>query len=381
VSLANAQLAALHETAGSLDPLLAYLRTIDYSLGAIAALVGEKDPTNFVRNAGFSALSYDPVLKASPTHLACLARLFLFGGSVSESAYAVIPRDMQDLLDRFGLVRRSDGTITSEVTIGELESQYFVSDKLFDLAADGLKLNTASDAVWPLSEWSLALHEQLDFEDSWTSLLDVGGGSGCLAILAGDRYAQRVAIDLNPRATAFSQLNAQLARASSLRCETADCLTFADRAIEKFDHVVFAAPGGPSGPTTGESAMVAHGGAFGHELVIKFLSAQIDNLLAPGGCCHIWGVFAVEERLGSIRRLVEEALPGDRFDVSIEPVRSGGLYLSREHIQSRKVPRGSHYAQGDGVSSVLEWLNERGVIEVASAVVAIRHREEGLLGF
>lgn len=378
MSLSNAQLAALVEGAGSLEPLLGYLRESTYSLGAIAALVGEKDPTNFVRNAGFSALSYEPVLKASPTPLACLARLFLFGSSVTESAYAVIPRGLQDFLDRLGLVRRGeDGTIASEVTIGEFESQYFVSDKLFDLAPDGLKLYTASDAVWPMSEWSLALHEQLDFEDSWTSLVDVGGGSGCLAILAGDRYAQRVAIDLNPRATAFSTLNARLARASSLRCETADCLTFKDPEIEKFDHVVFAAPGGPTGPTTGESTMVAHGGALGHELVVKFLSAQIDNLLAPGGCCHLWGVFAVEEHVGSIRRLIEDALPGDRFDVSIEPVRSGGLYLSREHIQSKKVPRGSHYAQGDGVSSVLEWLHQRAVIEVASAVVAIRHREEG----
>jgi hypothetical protein len=378
VSLSNARLGELVDDAGTLDALREYLTSTRYSLAAIAALVGEKDPTNFIRNAGFCALSYEPVLKTMETPLACLARLFLFGARVPESAYAVLPGDVRNLLEGHGLVERGDdGTVTGAVTIGEFESQYFVSDKLFDLTTDGVGVNKASDAVWPMSEWSLALHEQLDFEDSWTSLLDVGGGSGCLAILAGDRYANRVAIDLNARATAFSQLNARLAGAASLRCETADCLTFADPAIGKFDHVVFAAPGGPSGPTTGENAIVAHGGALGHELVIKFVSAQIDNLLAPGGCCHIWGVFAVEEQVGSIRRLIEDALPGDRFDVSVEPVRSGGLYLSREHIQSKKLPRGSHYAHGDGVSSVLEWLHDRRVIEVASAVVAIRHREEG----
>jgi SAM-dependent methyltransferase len=359
----------------TLSPLLAFLRSSQYSLAQISRLVGEKDPSNFIKNAAQCAFMYGNDLEHSTSSpLACLVLLFLLGRRVSTSVYEVLPPQIRDLLQDRELVKVCEtGGVTGDVTIGEYRSSYFLSDRLFESDESGIEVHATNDAVWPMSEWSLNLYERFEEDLRRKTLLDVGCGSGCLSILAHRNYRNTIGIDLNSRAVAFSRLNAALAGAPTemLQYQAADCFGFPSDPARKFDHVVFAAPGGPSGDVGG-TAMVSHGGRLGHELLLRFLAERVEDLLTPIGVCQVWGVFAVEARYGTIHAILEHSLPPGRFVVSIDVIRSGGLYVSPEHIRTRKLPFGCHYVPGYQGAEFLESLREREIVEVASAVVTLR---------
>ncbi|CAN5373814.1 hypothetical protein BH11MYX1_BH11MYX1_02220 [soil metagenome] len=361
------QLDAITREPRVLRPIIDYLRTIAYTLPAIAGLVDEPDPANFLVNAGRCAFLYDDELRDHPSPLALLARLFLLGGQLEPDAYGTLPGEVREVLERHGLVEVGDG-IRATVTIGELDGTYVMSDKLFEHRDGVIEVHDAPEAVWPISEWSLTLFRGLAIDPTWTRLLDVGCGTGCVSLLARSRYASITGFDLNPRAVAFARVNAALCGAT-VSYAVADCLTYVSPT--RFDHIVFAAPAGPS--TGSEGMMVSYGGRLGHELAIEFMREQVSSLLAPGGCCQIWSIFAVTAQAGSVRELIARALP-ERFTITVDEVRSGGLYLAREHIDAAKPPPGCHYASGDAAVELLHWLRANNVVEVVSAVVTLRAR-------
>jgi SAM-dependent methyltransferase len=365
------QIDTLRETDAT--TLLAFLRATGYSLPAIAALVGESDPTSFVTNTMLCALAYDDELSTQRSPLSCLARLFVLGARIDETAYrAALPSDVRARLETGGVVRScGGGRVTSEIAVLEHDGTYLLSDKLLEIDDGEISLVRQADVVWPMAEWSLHLARKLEQRAAWTSLLDVGCGTGCVSLLVRERYSRIAGFDLNPRAVAFSRLNAAMA-ASPARYVVADCMEYVEPAGETYDHVVFASP---SGPGDDGSVMVTSGGRLGHELVVRFLSERLSSLLSPAGCCQVWGIFAVEERDGSIEALLARSLPPGRFDVEVEAVRSGGLYVSREHIGAGTVPEGCHYVMEatDAPRFVAE-LRSNGVIEVVSAVVKLRPR-------
>jgi SAM-dependent methyltransferase len=371
-----AQLEALCSQPGALSPLTDYLRSSGYTLSGVAHLVEEPDPANFISNAGFCAFVYDEDLKGNSSALALLARMFLMGSRTKSATYRrVFPEKFRVLLETQQLVRPcEDDCVTAEVSIVEFDSRYFLSDKLFENRGNGrIEVQAGRDIVWPMSEWSLNLYRELRINPLWTSMLDVGCGTGCLSILANRRYPRTVGFDLNPRAVAFSRINAALCGAEGVSYETGDCLAFGD-STSRFDHIVFAAPGGPGGGT-GESSLVSHGGRLGHELALRFLGERVDALMSAHGCCQIWTIFAVEEKYGSIQELVEHSLPGNRFSVSVKAFRSGGLYLSPDDIKKGKAPPGCHYAKGESAARLVQWLRSNQIKEVASAVVTIQFRQ------
>ena len=355
----------------ALQPVLEFLRASGYALPAIAALVDEPDPASFILNAGRCAFLYDDELRDHPAPLAVLARLFLLGGSVEDLP---MPAPIRALLEQFGLVRIGDDGIRATVTIGELDGNYVLSDKLFDNIDGAIEVHDAPDVVWPISEWSLNLFRRLAIDPRWTSLLDVGCGTGCVSLLARSRYATVTGFDLNPRAIAFARLNAALCGAE-VSYTVGDCLTY--RPERRFDHIVFAAPAGPS--IGAEGTMVSYGGRLGHELAVQFMAERAAGLLAPNGCCQTWSIFAVQEDIGSVRELIARAV-GDRFEITVDEVRSGGLFLSRDHIATAKPPPGCHYASGDAAVALLNWLRANAVIEVVSAVVTLRDHHQSNSG-
>ena len=370
------QLEALSARPAALAPLTDYLRSTGFALPGVARLVEEPDPSNFISNAGFCALIYDEELGSNPSPLALLARMFLMGSRASSTTYrAALPANIRELLEAQQLVGSCEGDcVTAHVSIVEFDSRYFLSDKLFENHGNGrIAVQGGEDIVWPMSEWSLNLYRELKANPQWTSMLDVGCGTGCLSILACGRYSNTVGFDLNPRAVAFSKINAALCGADRIRYETGDCFSFGNPA-SRFDHIVFAAPGGPSGSESG-SRLVSYGGRLGHELALRFLGERMDNLMSADGCCQIWTIFAVEEKHGSVQRLVEHSLPAGKFDVSVKPVRSGGLYLSPDDIRKAKPPPGCHYGRGESAVKLLQWLRSNRVNEVVSAVVTIQGRQ------
>ena len=352
-------------------PLIDYLRATGYTLPAVALMVGDPEPANFIVNAGRCAFLYDDELREHESPLALLARLFLLGGTIESAQYrAIVPATIRDVLETRMLVREHDRAITAEVAIVEQDGSYLVSDKLFDNRDGTIEVHDDAHAVWPMSEWSLTLFSRLATEPRWTSLLDVGCGTGCMSLLARTRYARLVGFDLNPRAVGFAKLNAALCGAT-VQYEVADCLSYTSPT--RFDHVVFAAPAGPSVDAVGaEGAMVSYGGRLGHELALRFMAERADALMASGGCCQVWSIFAVSRAFGGVRELVESSLPKRRFAVAVDEVRSGGLFLSRDHIATEKVPPGCHYARGEAAAELLRWLRANEVVEVVSAVVTLR---------
>lgn len=364
----SADLDAMTREPRALHPLLEFLRASDYTLPAIAALVDEPDPASFIVNAGRCAFLYDDELRDHASPLAMLARLFLLGGSVDADEF-VAPPAIRALLERYGLVRTAADGLRATVTIGELDGNYVISDKLFEHVAGAIEVHDAPDAVWPISEWSLHLFRKLAIDPQWASLLDVGCGTGCVSLLARARYAKIAGFDLNPRAIAFARLNAALCGAL-VSYQVGDCLTY--ESPTRFDHIVFAAPAGPSAGA--EGTMVTYGGRLGHELAIEFMRERVAKLIAPGGCCQTWSIFAVQQEFGSVKQLISRAL-GDRFEITVDEVRAGGLFLSRDNIATAKVPPGCHYASGEAAVALLQWLRANDVIEVVSAVVTLRDHQ------
>jgi SAM-dependent methyltransferase len=368
-----AHLEALCREPRALQPLIDYLRATGYTLPELARIVDDSDPASFIINAGRCAFLYDDELRDHASPVALLARLFLLGGRIEAAQYrAAVPANIRDLLERLAVVREHEGNVTAEVAIVELDASYLISDKLFDNRDGMIEVHADPSAVWPMSEWSLNLYRRLATDPRWTRMLDVGCGTGCVSLLSRRRYAELSGFDLNPRAVAFANLNATLA-AAAVQYTVADCLAYT--AAAPFDHIVFAAPAGPS--VGGEGAMVSYGGRLGHELALRFMSERAAALLAPGGCCQTWSIFAVQQAFGSVKELVERSLPSGRFTTTVDEIRSGGLYVSREHIERGKVPPGCHYAQGDAAVELLRWLRANDVVEVVSAVVTLRDILEG----
>jgi SAM-dependent methyltransferase len=369
-------LTELQRESSRLAPLIDYLRSTGYTLSGIAKLVKEKDPSALIRNGALSAIMCGDKLEENTTPLATLAQLFLFGGRINRLAYEKsIPEAVRQLLERYALTREVEaGRMESEVTIVEYESAYLVSDRLF-VHHGGVNIEVLHDAdvVWPMSEWSLNLYRALEKDTRWRTFLDVGVGSGCVSILAHERYARVVGVDLNPRAVAFATLNANLNTAGNVINEIGNCLEPHDSS--RYDHIAFAAPGGPSFDETG-LPVVSYGGPLGHELLLRFLSERVEHLLSPIGCCQAWGIFVVQQEFGSLQKLLEQALSRSRLRFTVQPLREGGLYISPQQIAQSKLSWDCHYASRDSQPGFLEKLKRNRVREVVSAVVTLRVAEQ-----
>ena len=107
-------------------------------------------------------------------------------------------------------------------------------------------------------------------------LLDMGTGSGVVAVVAAGLGAHVVAVDVNPHAVRAARINALLNGVERL-VEVHEGDLFAPVAGERFDVIVFNPPYLPGEPQTPFQRALYNGG------VVERFSATLDRHLAPGG--------------------------------------------------------------------------------------------------
>jgi SAM-dependent methyltransferase len=140
-------------------------------------------------------------------------------------------------------------------------------------------------------------------------VLDVGTGSGVLALMAAGRGATVTATDITERACAFTRFNAAF---NGLTLDVRQGDLFDPVAGEQFDLVLSQPPFVVQPPDIDPTAYV-HGGPTGDELALRVL-AGLPGALAPGGCALLR--FDAPGSLQDVTARVRQVVP-EAFDVAV----------------------------------------------------------------
>jgi predicted RNA methylase len=176
-----------------------------------------------------------------PGPLNVLLRWFWIG--VEQSATAVeafVPRSIVDLLVESRLLSRQGERLVPEAMLVPYDGFLVASDHTSRIDAADPEL-----VLWPNPTTRLLLRFTIRRPSRQT--LDLGTGTGVLALSAAAHSQNVVATDLNPRAVNFARFNACLNDITNLECHSGD--GFAPVAGRKFDLILsnppfFITPGG-----------------------------------------------------------------------------------------------------------------------------------------
>jgi methylase of polypeptide subunit release factors len=204
------------------------LRGVSYTEDTIDELLGE--------DAWTTALEDVPVherrLPQSP--VADAIRLFFLELPLSErQAESALGRQAVDALRRTGLAQ-VDGEVSPLARIAPVGNIL--------LASDRLSTDPAHDPEDYVSTYSptAMLCDALTPRPHVARALDVGTGNGVQALLAAEHSKRVVATDVNPRALAFTELNAALSDLDNIECRRGSL--FDPVAGERFDLITCNAP-------------------------------------------------------------------------------------------------------------------------------------------
>lgn len=140
-----------------------------------------------------------------------------------------------------------------------------------------------SENVYEPAEDSFLFAENIDIEKG-AQVLDVGTGCGILAILAAEKAASVVAIDLNPHAIRCAKKNSALNNVRNKMAFMQAGLLTAFNEYAKFDLILFNAPYLPSDKCEDDSWIVRSwaGGINGRQVIDQFISQVPSHLKACG---------------------------------------------------------------------------------------------------
>jgi len=116
-------------------------------------------------------------------------------------------------------------------------------------------------------------------------VLDMGTGCGILGIIAADKAAKTVVVDINPYAVRCAKENAKLNGVLEKIFFLRGDLFTPIRTEEKFDSILFNAPYLPSKPSEDKTWLVRAwaGGAAGRQVIDRFI-CQAPEYLKENGC-------------------------------------------------------------------------------------------------
>lgn len=162
--------------------------------------------------------------------------------------------------------------------------------------------------VYEPAEDSFLIAENLDVKPG-ASVLDVGTGSGLLAIVAAEKAVSVVAVDFNPYAIRCAKKNSVLNHLSSKMTFIQSELLAPFNESAKFDLILFNAPYLPSAENEEEDSWIVRawaGGVNGRQVIDQFISQAPLHLNSHGRILLMQSTLAnVEE---SIRKLEESNL-------------------------------------------------------------------------
>ncbi|MDI6739427.1 MAG: methyltransferase [Candidatus Edwardsbacteria bacterium] len=211
-----------------------------------------------------------------PCAAAC--RLLLLGLPVEadQLTRSIFPGALKFLINS-GLVFEQGGMLHALLSIVPFEDLVIVADKLFMNADPEARIEglSSDNAVWRIDKTTLIMAKAL-FRKPWERALDLGCGSGVLALLAAKKSEQVTGADINPRAVNVAQFNARLNGISN--CNFMACDLYRELAGQKYDYI-FSNP--PSAPGL-VKAWNREGGGSGREIVEASLNGAAEYLNYDG---------------------------------------------------------------------------------------------------
>jgi methylase of polypeptide subunit release factors len=278
----------------TIDQLRAALDAAGYTAHAVERLLtadGQRVPRTT------DALPLQLRLLRPGERLSTLVALFYLGAEVptDDAASALAPARLERLAAA-GLVAVDGERTRALVDLVPTEELLVASDRF-----EGGSFAEDRDEVLGLTPPTRAL-ASLTIRHPVASALDLGTGSGVLAILAAAHAQRVVGVDLNPRALAFAELNAALNGCENVEWRRGDWLAAVED--ETFDLVVCNPPYliSPDSTFTFRDNRL-RGDAFCEQLV-----RGVPAHLAPSGLAHLlvsWGHRAGEDWSAPLRRWVE----------------------------------------------------------------------------
>ncbi len=284
-----------------LDHLADRLRTLDYTVDAVTATIGESAHRALGRNA--TAPAYR-ALAGRDDPLATLTRLWLLQRTVSAvDAERALGTALTDLVGAEVLARDGD-EVRAVSDLRPYASDDGASGWVFaDLTPglDGRAAPMRPDYVLGVSSASSTLAQLVPREPVATAL-DLGTGCGVQSLHLA-RHADRVvATDVNPRALAMARLTARINRETlnGVELDVRDGSLYAPVAGERFDLIVTNPPyvmSPPAAPDDAHRLTYREGGFVADELVRQVVVDGTAHL-NPGGRLQVlanWAHVAGED--------------------------------------------------------------------------------------
>jgi SAM-dependent methyltransferase len=208
--------------------------------------------------------------------LATLIKLFWLGVPIgSDEATAALAPLPLDRLAELGVLMVVDDSVEATVEIFPTGGLLVAGDPLGASRSSG-----PADQVIGVMPPSLALMRLTPRRDV-DSVLDLGTGSGVQALCAA-RHARRVvAVDVNPRALEYTELNAALNGITNVECREGDILDLPDAA--EFDLVVC----NPPYVISPDTSFILRDGGLAGDSFCERLVRRVPGYLNEGGLAAV----------------------------------------------------------------------------------------------
>jgi methylase of polypeptide subunit release factors len=256
----------------TIDALRARLREVHYNAERVRDAIGGEE---FLHVDADRELHRRRLKPADP--LTPLIRLFLLHDALpeAEAARALRPARVA-ALETMGLVRVDGGVVSARTRILPMIDFLIASDPLDELALADADYDFVGN-VNPTSRTLAGMTVRRPVD----SALDVGTGGGVQALFLA-RHAKRVvATDVNPRALAYTRLNARLNGISNI--ETREGSFFEPVEGERFGVVV----SNPPFVISPETRFSFRDSELGAPEVCRLVAEGIADHLEPGGFGHM----------------------------------------------------------------------------------------------
>jgi SAM-dependent methyltransferase len=352
------------------------LRATGFSLPSVSREIGMTGaPSRLLTHTAFCSLSFYKENCSSRSVVGMLGTLFNLGGWIKRSEFeSKTPVALKDLLYTYDLVEVMDSDLLrSTVSLYEINGLFFLSDRMLDRCKDSIKL-TQNDSfhVDPPNYSSVSLFNQVRSNTSSVkgSLLDVGCGTGCQALLSRPFFREVYGIDINSRCVSYSKLNAILNNLD-IAFEERDCLEMPGS--RKFDSIFFNVPSVPR--YRDELTKVdTYTSTLGYSLALDFCNNKLTELMQERGECLLWSIFAVNRESASILNILKSQFSFDNeFDLHVSIEKDSPFGLSEDSIAKGKIPWDSYLlAKSEDRDVYLEFLKKNEIKFIAPALIRIR---------
>ena len=295
--------------------LRAGLENAGYSQPAVCEYFGLAEFADFFE--GHAPTGF-PLAIESP--LAALCQLFLLGRSMDAALLqANLGEPFVDAALETALVGRLDpnsDALIASASLYPLKDLWIASDRVVPAPGTGPR----TDIVYPAATHSAGMFMTLLPRRSCARFLEVCGGCGPAAVLAGEFADETTASDLEPRSAAFAAFNGRLQNLDNFHSISGSFYTGTPGLYD----CIAAHP--PYMPAMGSKETYYGGGSDGTE-VMRGLLAELPERLSPGGLFYAV-VMVPQGRDTTVEQNLRIWLgeSASQFDVFTFPHRSTSAY-------------------------------------------------------